>query len=300
MSRIKPWHILLAGWALFAIYAYPGLMTRDSYDQLVAARAGMFSGAHPTLMQGIWSVLDTFVAGPFGIVVLDTTMFVAGAYSILRRVLTPRAAAATAVGLLLFPPIGAVMAVAWNECLMAGFLMLGIALVLGAKRVHRVAGGILLCAAIGASSPLADRAAHRPDPAAVLGFGESWSRKLIVTHDYQNASELRELGLPTGYSKLQHGVGAIYEAVSETVLFRPYLYAALGLVLLALGRRQRDVLALLGSGFAAEALVLLFGKSPDYRVSHWLVVSVCLAGILVGVRRYQTARAARDIAAPTV
>jgi hypothetical protein len=48
------------------------------------------------------------------------------------------------------------------------------------------------------------------------------------------------------------------------------------------------MLALLGSGFGLELTLLLFAPSPDYRYSHWLVICVIVAAIVLGVRRYRT------------
>ena len=434
MSRIKPWHIVVAGWVVFAIYAYPGLMTRDTYDQLIEARNGVFSDAHPPMMQAIWNVLEQFITGTFSMLALQTATFIAGVYLLLRRAISPHRAAITASALLWFPPIGAVMSVVWKDCLMAGLLALGIALLFSARRGVRIVALVLLCvatavrynafaatlvpivllftwsdailgvrryalalavwltitfAAFGLNSALTSKPTHywhaslalhdivgtlyyvehdiedrklrraftgtplvlqanihqhirahyKPDEhvwtvtgphrmwnmslvetapkdqrvaieqawktivkgrpiaylrhrvqvlAAVLGLaGDSWDRPIIVTHDYQNANELRELGIPVGYSRFQDGVGSGYSAFTETFLFRPYFYLALALVVLVLGRRQRDVLALLGSGLLVESSLFLIGPSADYRYSHWLVVTTCISLVLVVVRRYQ-------------
>jgi hypothetical protein len=433
----SPWLILAAGWLVFVIYAHPGLMTRDSYDQLMEVRAREYSDAHPPMMQAIWTVLDLVIAGPFTMIVLQTATFLTGAYLILRRVLSERGSALAAVALLWFPPVGAVMAVVWKDCQMAGFAMLGIALLFADRRWVRVAGCVLLsvaCAlrynafgatlvpillvfvwsdrltglrryglasavwlattvfAFGANAMLTDKPTHlwhsslgvsdivgtlhftahdiddgklrralkgtqliighdihayarshyKPDecvwivlgpdrmfdmslvesapPAqrtaverawktivkghpiaylrhrlavlgAVLGMtGDSWNNKLIVTHDYQNPHELTELGIPTGYTSFQETVGEIYEWCSETWLFRPFIYAAIALVLVVVARRQRDVLAIVCSGIVLESSLFFLGPSADYRYSHWLVVTTILALIIVVTRGFQARR----------
>ncbi len=440
MTRIKPWHVLGAGWLLFVLYAYPGLMTRDSHDQLIEARIGELSDAHPPMMQAIWSVIDPILAGPLGMVLLQTATFVAGGYLIVRRALGPRGAALAAIGLLWFPPVGAVMAVVWKDCLMAGLLMLGIAMLLDERRWvrlaalavlavatatrynafgatlpiivllfgwresltglrrHALALGVWLATtvtAFGANSLLTDKPTHfwhaslglfdivgtlaytptdiedrelrrafegtplviqegihqhvrehyKPDdhlwtvlppnamwtmslvetapedqrdaveaawktivkghPIAYLGHrlavfgavlglaGESWNTRLVVTHAYQNAAELRELGVPTGVSTFQEIVGEIYVWCSETFLFRPFIYAAIGLALIVLARRQRDLLAILLSGQLVELSLFFIGPSSDYRYSHWLVVTTCIAIVMLIARRYRDGEVAR-------
>ncbi len=146
-SRILPLAILAAGWLILIAFAYPGLMTMDSFDQLREARTWYFTDAHPPAMAALWGVIDRMVPGPFGMLVLQSTAFVAGLYLILRHVLAPWRAATCAVAILLFPPVLAPLAVIWKDCLMAGFLVLGLAGLLHAERRWRLAGLALLSAA---------------------------------------------------------------------------------------------------------------------------------------------------------
>src|SRR5262249_49915167 len=53
-----------------------------------------------------------------------------------------------------------------------------------------------------------------------------------------------------------------------------------------------DVVALCASGLVMEATLLVLAPSPDYRYSHWLVVSVCIATAILVARR-AAARAPR-------
>lgn len=149
MKHIKAWHILLVGWALFLVHAYPGMMTRDSFDQLRQARTGIFLDDHPPLMQAIVWVTDRIVAGPFGIVLAQSAMLLAGAYLLLARVLTPRVAAGIAVAVLLFPPISAVMVVMWKDPMMAGALLLSAALITSERRGVRLVALALALVATG-------------------------------------------------------------------------------------------------------------------------------------------------------
>ena len=438
MTRLKPLYIVALGWIAFAIYAYPGLMTKDSFDQLAEARSGILSDAHPPMMAFIWRVLDHFVAGPFPFILLQTGTFIAGAYLVFRRVFVPQRAAIATVVLLWFPPVGAVMAVAWKDCIMAGFLMLGIALMFDDRRWVRLSSlfPLMLATAVrynafaatlapivilftwrdlvgwrryalssamwlattlsafGVSNLITDRPTHlwhsslavqdivgtlhftesdvsdsslrrafegmplrqryglhlwartyyQPDSLlhivigpqalfdlslehsappdqraaierawrtivfgrffaylrhrvevmrATIGLtGESWNRKLIITHDFQDPKALRDAGIGTGYSVFQAIVGDINEWVSTTPFFKPYVYLIVALALLVLAVRQRDVIALLMSGIVLEASLLFLSPSADYRYSHWMVVTTCIAIAVLFARRYREGNSA--------
>jgi uncharacterized membrane protein (DUF441 family) len=41
------------------------------------------------MMQAIWSVIDQLLAGPFGMIILQTATFIVGVYLLARRVLSP-------------------------------------------------------------------------------------------------------------------------------------------------------------------------------------------------------------------
>src|SRR5690349_19243591 len=116
------------------LYAYPGVMTIDSFDQLAEARAGFYTDSHPPAMAALWRVIDHVVPGPLGMLVLQLTCLEAGIYLLLRRAMSRRAAAIVTAALLVFPPIAVPMTVIWKDCLMAGFLVLGIAGVLAVDR----------------------------------------------------------------------------------------------------------------------------------------------------------------------
>jgi hypothetical protein len=147
LRDLPPLVILAAGWLVFFLHAYPGRMTRDSFDQLRQARTGIFLDDHPPLMQAIVSITDRILAGPIGPVVLQSLMLLAGAHLLLRRAMRPRTAAIVSVVFLLFPPSLAVMVVMWKDPLMAGALLLATALLLDPRRwVRLVALGLVLVA----------------------------------------------------------------------------------------------------------------------------------------------------------
>jgi hypothetical protein len=136
---VPPRLIVLIGGIAFLAFAFPGLMTLDSADQLLEARAGFYTDAHPPAMAALWSVLDRIVAGPFLMLVVQVSTFLAGAYLVLSRAMSPRAAAIAASLVLLFPPIANPMAYIWKDSLMAGTLLLGAGLVMRQSRAAKLA-----------------------------------------------------------------------------------------------------------------------------------------------------------------
>jgi hypothetical protein len=142
--------ILLLGWVLFLVYAYPGFMSYDSVDQLLQARhIEPLTDWHPPMMALLWRLTDHVVAGPFPMLVIQSGAFVLGVNSILRRVMPERSAAIVTSCVLLFPPVFTPLAVIWKDSLMAGFLVAGIAALLSERRAWRIAGFALLFAASG-------------------------------------------------------------------------------------------------------------------------------------------------------
>lgn len=119
-------------------------MSTDSFDQLAEGRAWLFTDAHPPVMAALWGLVDHVVPGPFGMLVIQSASFLAGIYLIMRRSLAEVPAACAAGLVLLFPPIGATFAVIWKDCLMAGFLALGVPLLWSARRGPKLAGLALL------------------------------------------------------------------------------------------------------------------------------------------------------------
>jgi hypothetical protein len=79
---------------------------------------------------------------------------------------------------------------------------------------------------------------------------------------------------------------ALMWIATETYLFRPHVYFFLALLLLPLAWKNRDVLALLASGIVYECSFAPFGGG-DVRYSHWLTITVLVAGLVLFRRRYQ-------------
>ena len=147
LRDLSPRAILVLGFALFLVYAFPGYMSTDSVQQLTEARSGHFSDGNPPLMAAQWWLLDRIVSGPILMLLLQGCLFLGGVYVLLQRVLRPRGAAWAAIGILLFPPVLATMAVIWKDAQMAAYLVVGIAAIIQPRLRTRLIGIGLLVAA---------------------------------------------------------------------------------------------------------------------------------------------------------
>ncbi|HEY5949277.1 MAG TPA: hypothetical protein VIV40_27475 [Kofleriaceae bacterium] len=129
-----------------------------------------------------------------------------------------------------------------------------------------------------------------------LGVNRQFAGGMVVAHRVQYVGMLDYMGIGRGSSKLQSFVEDKYLWLARrTRLFRPHVYALLALGLLGLCRRDRMAFALLLSGLFMELTLFVLGGTPDYRYSHWLVVTACL-GIIVlfARRRHQTISPSRS------
>jgi hypothetical protein len=139
----RPRTFLFAGWILFALGSYPGYLTNDGILQLYTVRSGDYSD-HAPVMTALWGLLEYVVAGPFPMLALQSGLFLFGLFGILRTLLSPRAAAITAAGVLLFPPVFATMAVIWPDPLLAGSLLGALGAWLQEGRRWKIAAAVLL------------------------------------------------------------------------------------------------------------------------------------------------------------
>lgn len=137
---MTPRRVLILGWLGAFLYAFPGYMSFDSIAQLQQARWDYFRDDHPPAMAALWQLTEVFVTGPAGMLVLQLTAFLVGAYLLFKTKLSPRGAAIAASLLLWFPPVLNTMSVIWKDSQMAGYLLLGTALLLSPRRGVRIGG----------------------------------------------------------------------------------------------------------------------------------------------------------------
>lgn len=143
--RISARAILVVGWVVFLVYAFPGYMSYDSVWQLVQAR-GMepINDWHPPLMALVWRCTESFVAGPFPMLVIQSVAFLLGAYFVFKRFMRPRVAAVVAGAALVMPQNLIVMAVIWKDAQMAGLLVGSVAALLAGTRRMRIVAVLFL------------------------------------------------------------------------------------------------------------------------------------------------------------
>jgi hypothetical protein len=178
----SPRAILLAGWLVFLLYAYPGFMNTESVDQLIDSRTGDFTDWHSPVMTEVWRIVGVVISGPAGMLVLQSLLFLGGAYNLLRRMMSARAAAIASACILVFPPVMATMAVIWPESQLTGFLIAGAACLASPRRRLRLVGLGLVLVACG----MRDAAALAALPIIVFGFvwrhgQRRWVRYAIAT-----------------------------------------------------------------------------------------------------------------------
>jgi hypothetical protein len=134
LQALSPRAILVFGWLGLIVYAFPGHMSFDSVGQLLESRSGVFSDGHPPAMAAEWRLVELFVQGPVGMLVIQSLAFIAGAYLLFERRMSKRAAAIAASLLLWFPPVANTMSTIWKDSQMTGFLVLGTGLLLSSRR----------------------------------------------------------------------------------------------------------------------------------------------------------------------
>ena len=140
IATTPPLVVLAIAWLYLIIFAFPGVMTQDSFDHLREARDRIYSDGHPPAINLLWAIVDYFVAGPFGMLVIQATCFLAGLYFAMRRALDPRPAAWVAAAVFVFPPVLVPFSVIWKDPLMAGFLMAGFVGLMSPRRSLRILG----------------------------------------------------------------------------------------------------------------------------------------------------------------
>ena len=120
-----------AGWFVggfflhFAIM-YPGFMTYDAVNQILEARAGVFSDWHPPLMALIWRWLEHLMPGPAPMLFLQLGLIWLGAFLVFHAFFQSccgKIAASLLCGLFFLPPMFGVSGAILKDMLMWGALL---------------------------------------------------------------------------------------------------------------------------------------------------------------------------------
>ena len=137
---MTPRRILVIGWLAFLLYAYPGYMTPSATDMLLEARYGTYTDWHSPLMTALWNIVNTVLAGPPGMLLIQSGGLLFGGYVLLRQTLSDRSAAIASAAILVFPPVMAVMAVIGEHALLVASLVVAAALFTFERRWIRCVG----------------------------------------------------------------------------------------------------------------------------------------------------------------
>lgn len=122
----------------------------------------------------------------------------------------------------------------------------------------------------------------------LLGLGVEYLRA-PVWNLFMEEDVVAAIGHNAGYSGAQLYLGRAFNWLATyTPMFRPYVYACVALLLLALCCRDRVSAALLTSGLLYELSFFPVGVNPDYRYSHWMVTATCIAAVILFVHRMRT------------
>ncbi|MDQ3365636.1 MAG: hypothetical protein M3680_09420 [Myxococcota bacterium] len=116
----------------------------------------------------------------------------------------------------------------------------------------------------------------------LLGLSGRWAP---VYDDFASPDLLASISHRATASDWQTGMRAIVRATARTPLFRPWLYVLLALALWFLTRPWPVVRALVVSGLSYELALFVLAPRPEYRYSHWLVTTTCLALVAFVVDR---------------
>jgi len=128
--------------------------------------------------------------------------------------------------------------------------------------------------------------------AALLGFGDDELWSPVYNKRVENAEQAAWVGDHGKRSRAQRWIGERLQALATTPVYFPYVYALLALLLLVGFARDRVSIALLASGLCYELGFLPTTSTPDYRYSHWMIASTCLALSWLIARRGAASRPA--------
>ncbi|HEY5947535.1 MAG TPA: hypothetical protein VIV40_18655 [Kofleriaceae bacterium] len=148
----RPNWILGAGWLVFLLYAYPGYMGSDSANQLVDSRVGFYTDWQAPIVTEIWRLVENFISGPAGMLLLQSGLLLLGAYQLARRVVSDRSAAIVAICALALPPAAVTTALLTPEALLPGLLLCAAAAWTSNDLRFRVGGFVLVVLACGLHS----------------------------------------------------------------------------------------------------------------------------------------------------
>jgi hypothetical protein len=172
-EAVTPHRILVLGWLVFMLYAYPGHINLAGAEMLIDARYASISDMHSPMMTELWRIVNIVWTGPPSMLFLQSGLLLFGAFVLFKRAMSERAAAICAASLLVFPPVMATMAVISSDAMLAGMLVATAAMFGSARRWVHCVGlflGFLACG-------MRDGAWIAAGPIIVFGF--TWDKRRL-------------------------------------------------------------------------------------------------------------------------
>jgi hypothetical protein len=128
LSMSKPTRVgwFIGGFFLHFAIMYPGFMTYDAVNQILEARAGVFSDWHPPLMAMIWRLLEHLMPGPAPMLFLQLGLIWLGAFLVFHAFFQSccsKIAAILLCTLFFLPPMFGVSGAILKDMLMWGTLL---------------------------------------------------------------------------------------------------------------------------------------------------------------------------------
>jgi hypothetical protein len=147
--KVTPRRILFGGWIVFLLYCYPGFLQTDGADLLADLQHETITDWYSPMFAALWRVTGWLIAGPAGMLLLQSALFLAGCFHLLRRETDDRRAAWIAIAVLMFPGVLATGALVSPEALLAGMLASASAALTSERRNIRLVGLALIALACG-------------------------------------------------------------------------------------------------------------------------------------------------------
>jgi hypothetical protein len=121
--------VCLAGFGLSVVLNYPGFMSNDSVGQILQARNDIYSDIHPPLLPLFWHFTDRIIPGPFGMLLLETTLIWVGTFLVTINWFTRSHFTIFSLMpsmIIFYPPIFTISGAIWTDVLMWAFFTLAI------------------------------------------------------------------------------------------------------------------------------------------------------------------------------
>lgn len=126
----------------------------------------------------------------------------------------------------------------------------------------------------------------------MLGISSQRSAAPVWDRFTENDAQGDRIAYRAHHGPVQAAWLAALVMVQDSLLFRPYAYFFIALLLLPLCRRQRIAFALLASGLLYELGSFIVVSSSDYRYSHWMIACSLIGAVLLFAARWRRGRAA--------